>query len=222
MSYACAKTSGNSFFEPVDYNTVRAPISLFFKQGGSQMAQQLMAAAGLRANALATTTVPGPRLFVSGVITQSNNTASFVQVERPDGEPPLSPDSSPATIWCSAAAQAWNWRVWRVSLFTSTDDEQVGPNSPLTTTNNVGFFGATLLRATGVVTLELEHNGIVLAHYHAAAPCPRSISAARRPAPTTRSCPWPGRPAMQWRSTQHLGRVLARRQPLDAGWSGCG
>jgi hypothetical protein len=93
MSYACAKTSSNVFFEPADYNTVRAPIDVYFKQGGSQLAPSLFAAdQSMRPNAPLTTTVPGPRLYVSGVITSSNNTASFVNVERPDGEPPLSPD----------------------------------------------------------------------------------------------------------------------------------
>lgn len=169
MSYACAKTSSNSFFEPVDYNTVRAPIDIYFQQGGSQMAQSLLAAGqSLRADAPATTTIPGPRLYVSGVITQSNNTASFAKVERPDGEPPLSPDFVTGYDLVQRGLTGTELsRLGVYPIFTSTDDQGIAVSTPTTTTNNVGFFGATLLRATGVVTIELQHNGTVLARFHA-------------------------------------------------------
>ena len=168
MSYACAKTSSNSFFEPVDYSTVRAPIDVYLQQGGSQMAQSLLAAGqGLLASA-PTTTIPGPRLFVSGMITQSNNTASFVQVERPDGEPPLSPDfvTGYALVQRGSTGAELS-RLGVYPIFTSTADRSMRASASLSTTNDVGFFSATLLRATGVVTIELQHNGAVLAHFHA-------------------------------------------------------
>ena len=168
MSYACAKTTSNVFFEPVDYNTVRAPVDMYFKQGGSQMAQQLVAAAGLSSNAPATTTIPGPRLYVSGLITQSNNTASFVSVARPDGEPPLSPDFVTGYDLVQRGITGTELsRLGVYPLFTSTAEQSSAANTPAITTNDLGFFSATVLRATGVVTIELQHNGVVLAKYHA-------------------------------------------------------
>ncbi|HSD84121.1 MAG TPA: dockerin type I domain-containing protein, partial [Anaerolineae bacterium] len=169
MSYACAKTSRNVFFEPADYNKVRAPIDVYFKQGGSQqLAQQLLATASSRAAAPTTTTVPGPRLFVSGVITQSNNTANFVSVERPDGEPPLSPEFVTGYDLVQRSITGTELsRLGVYPLFTSTDDQGLAIGAPTTTTNDLGFFSATVLRATGVVTIELQHDGVVLTRFHA-------------------------------------------------------
>jgi hypothetical protein len=123
----------------------------------------------LNTNAPATTTIPGPRLFVSGVITQSNNTASLVSVERPDGEPPLSLDFLTGYYLVQRGVTGTELsRLGVYPIFTGIDDQGLAVSAPTTsTTNNIGFFSATALRATGVVTLELEHNGVVLTRFHA-------------------------------------------------------
>jgi len=174
MSYACAKTSSNSFFEPVDYNSVRAPINVYGQQGGGQSMQQLFANTALTGpTAPLTTTMPGPRLAVSGVITSSNNTASFTSVERPDGEPSLSPDFVTGYDLVQRSVTGTELsRLGIYPIFTSTDAQGLQITAPTTATNNVGFFAATLLRAAGVATIELQHNGVVLASFHAGSAVP--------------------------------------------------
>jgi hypothetical protein len=170
MSYACSKTSNNVFFEPADYDKLRAPVNAYFPPNSTQ---QQMAAASLQPDRPATTTLPGPRLFVSGLITQSMNTASFVNVQRPADEPPLSPafvtgyDLVQRSITGTELS-----RLGVYPIFTGTDAQGLKANTPTTVTNDVGFFGATVLRATGVVTLELQHNGVVLAKFHAGSAVP--------------------------------------------------
>lgn len=174
MSYACAKTTSNVFFEPADYTKIRAGIDLYFQQGGSQQAQQLLTALAQGVTAPTTTTVPGPRLYVSGAITQSTNSAAFVSVERPDGEPPLSPDFTTGYDLVQRSITGTELsRLGVYPLFNSTAESAITGTAPTTaTTSDVGFFSATVLRATGVVTLELQHNGVVIAKYHAGSAVP--------------------------------------------------
>ena len=173
MSYACAKTTSNVFFEPADYNKIRAGVDIYFQQGGSQQAQQLLTALDQSVTAPTTTTIPGPRLFVSGAITQSTNTAAFVSVERPDGEPPLSPDFSTGYDLVQRSITGTELsRLGVYPLFNSTAESAITTTAPTATTSDVGFFGATVLRATGVVTLELQHNGVVIAKFHAGSAAP--------------------------------------------------
>ncbi|HTP08540.1 MAG TPA: dockerin type I domain-containing protein [Anaerolineae bacterium] len=165
MSYACAKNSSNVFFEPADYNTLRAGVDIYFKQNSSKLAQSLTA---LNLTVPTTTTIPGPRLYVSGAITQSNNTASFANIARPAGEPPLSPDFTTGYDIVQRASNGTELsRLGAYPLFTSTDEQGLEATAATTVTNDVGFFSATVLRATGVVTIELQHNGVVLAKFHA-------------------------------------------------------
>jgi hypothetical protein len=165
MSYACAKNSSNVFFEPADYTKLRAGVDIYFQQNSSKLAQSL---AVLNPSTPLTTTIPGPRLYVSGAITQSNNTASFTTIERPTDEPPLSLDFTTGYDLVQRASNGAELsRLGVYPLFTSTDDQGLEATATTTTTNDVGFFSATVLRATGVVTIELQHNGVVLAKFHA-------------------------------------------------------
>jgi len=177
MSYACAKNDSNVFFEPADYANVRGPNSIYLQQGnGSLAAQALLAQQADRGLQLATPltiTIPGPRLAVSGIITRSNNSGRFVNVDRLDGEPPLSPDfiTGYSLVQRNAAGTELS-RTGVYPIFLGTDDHAISSPASSVSDNDAGYFSATILRATGLATLQLEHNGVVLATYHAGSAVP--------------------------------------------------
>ena len=177
MSYACAKNSSNVFFEPADYVNVRGPNSLYFQQGNGTQAASTSPAQlierGVQPVTPLTITVPGPRLAVSGIITRSTDAGRFVNVDRLDWRAATQPRLRDGL--CSGATRCHRHGTvtpWRVSAVYQHRLKTHRPAAPVASDSDAGFFAATILRATGVVTIELQHNGVVLTRFHAGSAVP--------------------------------------------------
>ncbi len=185
MSYACNQLSVNDFYEPVDIGSV---LAMFGASSFLNFFHDLRPGAGLLAqseNAPQATNdvptprpMPGPRLYVSGMVNRVANTGELRRVEALGDDAPLS--ASFATGYWLVQLGSGSQELSRIGVFpmftlenphgaSRTPGDRL--NSPQVE-SDVGFFAATILRAGGVVTLELRHDNTALATFRAGSAAP--------------------------------------------------
>lgn len=171
MSYACARKNDNVFFEMSDWNYVRSEAFGIVRDALSLVPRGGFAPAARRPSAPSDAPLPRPRfvsgarLSVSGLITREAGlpvSASFESVETLSEDAPLGvPYVSDYTLVQRDGGGGVLAEDGVLPVFGTSDGE-----------NPVGFFGATILRAPGIATLELRHKGALLASFAAGATPP--------------------------------------------------
>jgi hypothetical protein len=163
MSYACGRDNDNTFFEPVDlrgiFATFGATSFLDFVSDLIPGGDRIATAQPGRATATGPTpiSVTGQRLYVSGIVTKTNNTGALHRVEVLGEDAPLS------------AGFATGY--WLVQLDESGEELLSTGIYPVFTSvaanghssdHDAGFFAATLLGQEDVQRIELRHDTTVL------------------------------------------------------------
>lgn len=166
MSYACAKYNGNSFFEPVDFATLRAHIV-------APIESARLGNRGEPQPSLRVKTITGPRLHVSGTVNRATGAGSIDRVELLGESAPPSPgfDSGYWLVQLDGSGK----ELQRDGIFPLFDlghkHEVHMPGAP----DPAGFYAATLLKADGMASLQLRRDEAVLATFAPGGAMPQVI-----------------------------------------------
>ena len=173
MAYGCKQTNSNVFFEPADVAAVKAdlygairPLLDFVLPKVPQTRQAVQTISGPTPRV-----VPGERLNVSGLITQTVDAATgeIRRVEALGQDAPLSvPVDGGYWLVQRTASGTEVQRDGVYVMFAAAESDAQRP----ATGEQLGFFTATMLRADGVAQIDLEHNGVVLASFTAGSSAP--------------------------------------------------
>ncbi|MGB2774906.1 MAG: hypothetical protein WBF31_21555, partial [Anaerolineae bacterium] len=176
MSYACGRDDDNVFFEPVDEQAVRAEYGMISTRLGFE---DLRPFGGLRlagandsagraaptgpASIPVTSPVPGPRLYVSGLVSRTVEAGVLRRVETLGEDAPLSVDFV-SNYWL-VQLDGGGAELARNGVFPAFRTPETGLNAS-------GFFAATILRQTGAARLELRHGDTLLDSFTAGSAAP--------------------------------------------------
>jgi ligand-binding sensor domain-containing protein len=163
MSYACSRSNDNTFFEPVDlrgiFATFGAVSFLDFVSDLIPGGDRVTIARPERGTDTGPTPIPiaGQRLYVSGIVTKTDDTGVLHRVEVLGEEAPLSAGFATG-YWLvqldESGEELLSTGIY--PLFTSVAANGDG------TEHDAGFFAATLLGREDVQRIELRHDTTVL------------------------------------------------------------
>ncbi len=173
MSYACTRENDNVFYEPVDMAPVYAQYSLTSAEGFWRDLRATVEAVGLpnppatnpvRPSGAAPGAIVGPRLRVSGVVSKTAPLGKLMSVEALGDNTKLSLGTASGYWLVQLGPEGKELSRYGVIPRFNT--------SPYTPTET-GYFAATILRATDLMTIELRQGDTVLDSFHAGKNAPQ-------------------------------------------------
>jgi hypothetical protein len=162
MSYACNIDDNNSYFEPVDISAIMQG----FAMASSRFFVELASGPTALSESLAATeteeasedprpiAVPGPRLYVSGVVDKAANTGDIQHVEALGESAAL--DASYRTGYWLVQIDAAGNELARTGVFAIFAASDQGGDGRGAHEGNLGLFAASLLRQPHLARIELR------------------------------------------------------------------